>query len=131
NWSAVGSGIDNVSYGIFALAVYDDGAGPALYAGGSFQATPTQPFTALARWNGKEWKGVGPPLNPTALGWLPMVYALTVFDDGSGAESLYIGGQFGGAGDVEARNLIRWDGSEFSSIGHADGEFDGEDEHHI
>lgn len=50
-WAPLGDGVDG---GVFALLPFDDGAGvgPALYAGGSFQAAGQIPAHSIARWQG-------------------------------------------------------------------------------
>lgn len=58
------------------LAVYDDGRGPALYAGGSFTLTTDVTITHMARWDGAEWGAV--PNAPTS------IRALEPFDAGNG-----------------------------------------------
>ena len=43
--------------------------------------------------------------------YYPRVYASAAFDDGSGSgPSLYVGGDFATAGNVDASNIARWDG---------------------
>lgn len=57
--SAVGPGFPMPSE-VRGLAVYDDGAGQALYATGTFTAdVDGQPVTRFARWNGVTWDEVG------------------------------------------------------------------------
>ena len=82
---------------------HGDGAGPDLVAAGAFGLPPDGPSGwsyRLARWDGAEWRGVaggvhGP--SARALAW-----------DGSG---LYVGGEFGGAGEaggsVPSANVAR------------------------
>src|SRR6185295_948038 len=73
SFSALGFG---VSAPVYALAVFDDGSGPALYAGGDFLAPLTStvlpgPNSAaiasgsphIAKWNGTTWSGVGTGTN--------------------------------------------------------------------
>src|SRR6187402_2016766 len=52
-WSPVGPpGSGPASgWGVAAMAVFDDGSGPALYVGGIFQ----QPPSNIARWDGTSW----------------------------------------------------------------------------
>ena len=46
------------------------------------------------------------------------IYALTVFDDGSGSgPAVYAGGAFVTAGAVGARRIAKWDGSSWSPLG--------------
>jgi len=84
-WSEVGGGLGG---SVFALAVYDDGSGPALYAGGTFQSAGGVPASRVARWDGVSW-------SPLASGVDGSVLALTVFDDhGLGGPWLAVGGSF-------------------------------------
>jgi hypothetical protein len=87
-WSALGSGIINC--GVVALTVFDDAVFPlppslALYAGGQFTSAGGGPVSNIAKWNGTQWSSVGSGVNG-------VVWALTVFDDGTGP-ALYAGGQ--------------------------------------
>lgn len=93
-----------------ALAVYDDGNGAMLYAGGSFiSAGPPSTFF-LARWNGSDWQalpGGGPGSS---------VLDLEVYDDGSGPQ-LYAGGLFSSVGGVSTKAIARYDGAAWSALG--------------
>ena len=113
NWTEVGGGVASGPQPghVFALAVYDDGSGPALYATGSFSSAGGSPASSIAKWDGSAWSAVGPPMAPN--GWL---HCLEVFDDGSGP-ALYVGGSFQTIGGVSASNIARWDGSSWSAVG--------------
>jgi len=111
-WSPLGSGMNPDPPAIFpvsALTVFDDGTGPALYAGGSFIAAGGVVANNIAKWNGVGWSALGSGTNGS-------VGALTVFDDGTGA-ALYAGGGFTAAGGVEANYVAKWDGAEWSPLG--------------
>ena len=103
---------------VYALSVFDDGSGdgPALYAGGIFDAAGGVTVNGIAKWNGVEWAALG-----TGTGYLEifgLVYAITVFDDNSGGgPALYAGGEFTTAGGVKANNIAKWDGSEWTALG--------------
>jgi trimeric autotransporter adhesin len=99
-WFPVGEGMGGTE--VRALAVYDDGTGPALYAGGW-----TQPV--LGKWNGQEWERVGGGVNS-------LVDTLAVFDDGTGP-GLYVGGQISSAGGMPVSGIVRWDGRDWSPLG--------------
>lgn len=79
HWSALGQGV--TGGGAVTLAVYDDGAGPALYLGGTLTEVDGVPVTGVARWNGQSWSAVG-------YGWMNMqdqlLLRLRVLYDGSG-----------------------------------------------
>ena len=105
NWSPLDTGVSNT---VYALAEYDDGSGPDLYAGGSFTNAG---FTAnyIARWDGVAWTALGSSLNGT-------VHDLVVFDDGGGPD-LYACGSFTVAGGVPANRVARWDGASWTALG--------------
>ena len=94
-----------------ALAVYDDGAGPALYVGGYLQDAGGVIVDGIARWDGTHWSSPGGGVSGD-------VQALQVFDDGLGAgPALYVGGDFKLAGGNLVNNIARWDGNSWSSLG--------------
>jgi trimeric autotransporter adhesin len=113
SWSAAGAGFRDGT--VYSLAVFDDGSGTALYAGGSFETSGGQTVRGIAKWNGSSWTEVGGGIVGGAS--KPAVRALCVFDDGSGP-ALYAGGTFGGVGGVPDTSFIaRWDGESWSSVG--------------
>ncbi|MBI4717282.1 MAG: hypothetical protein HY763_05720 [Planctomycetes bacterium] len=109
SWSSLGGGLDSAGASVNALAVFDDGSGPALYVGGAFTSAGGSPVSHLAKWNGSVWSDVGGGTNQPVL-------ALAVYDDGGGA-ALYAGGTFTSAGGVSASRVARWDGSTWTAIG--------------
>ncbi|HYC76130.1 MAG TPA: hypothetical protein VEI02_00760, partial [Planctomycetota bacterium] len=112
-WSPLGSGIQGAS--VRALAVFDDGSGPALYASGLFTGAGGLTAPNIARWNGSAWSPVGAGLG---VGPSAIVHALLVFDDGTG-EGLYAGGEFmeaAGAG-LGGNGIARWNGSTWQHVG--------------
>jgi len=110
-WSALsgpsGAGVSAGS--VKAMVVYDDGSGPALWVGGDFTTAGGLIANRLARWNGSAWS----PVNGFSGTELHHVYALAVYDDGTGA-SLYVGGFFEAVGGVTVGHVARWDGSAWS-----------------
>jgi len=42
-----------------ALTVFDDGSGPALYAGGNFTIAGGVAANRVAKWNGSSWSSLG------------------------------------------------------------------------
>jgi hypothetical protein len=111
SWSPVGSGLGNPQTfdAVAALATFDDGSGPALYAGGVFTTAGGVPAANIARWNGSNWSPVGAGMDGPVSG-------LCVFDDGSGP-ALYAAGEFTHAGSVLANHIARWDGTSWSALG--------------
>lgn len=105
-WTGLGAGLNNT---VRAVAVFDDGSGPALYAGGAFTSAGLIPVSYIAKWDGAAWQPVGTGMNDE-------VHALAVFDDGNGP-ALYAGGEFSMAGSVDARHFAKWDGTNWSNPG--------------
>ncbi len=103
-WSVVGAGLGNPStVGEFnvvrTLGVFDDGTGPALYAGGQNQGG------IFARWDGSVWAPI-----PVPTAFLPG--CMLVHDDGSGP-ALFVG-----AWSAYLTSPVRrWNGSVWSSAG--------------
>src|SRR5439155_6132828 len=112
-WSALsgpfGNGTTNT---VEALAVYDDGGGPALYVGGEFAQAGGVSARYIAKWNGATWSAVSSPSNELNAG----VLTLTVYDDGSGP-ALYAGGYFWAAGPIALNNVAKLIGTTWSPLG--------------
>lgn len=115
-WRNLGIGLEDGIFQtiVFALAIYDDGNGPALYAGGRFRTAGGAPVKNIAKWNGSIWSGVGGGMD--GMTGVDRINALHVFDDGSGP-ALYAGGMFDGAGGVPSAGVVKWDGETWSDVG--------------
>lgn len=102
-WSSLGTGTVASSSGVAevrALAVYDDGSGAALYAGGRFSVFRGQPAPPLVRWRGGVWRSIG-NFGPAEIN------DLRVFDDGPGPALFATG-----SGQLPQNSLLaRWDGA--------------------
>jgi hypothetical protein len=105
HWSPLGAGTSGGW--VNALAVFDDGSVPALYAGGNFESAGGSPASKIAKWNGASWSALGPGVSAGG------VSALAVFDDGTG-RALYAGGKFTIPG---GRDIARWNGASWSPVG--------------
>jgi hypothetical protein len=126
SWQDVGGGVAGGNpgplaspfvVGVQALAVFDDGAGPALYAGGNFTSAGGAPAGHLARWDGATWSAL-PSGDVDA-----RVYSLAVHDDRSGGGPwLYVGGEFDDISGLAASKLARWNADGWSTV---DGGTDG------
>ena len=84
-------------------------AGPDLYVGGFFSTAGGQSANSVARWNGSSWSALGDGLNNR-------VYALEMFDDGSG-EALYAAGLFASTGGDPVSRIAKWDGQSWLPLG--------------
>ncbi|MCC5823455.1 MAG: hypothetical protein LAT64_05840 [Phycisphaerales bacterium] len=97
---------------VAALAVFDDGHGPALYAAGNFLTAGGISVNRIAKWDGHEWSALA---GPEGVGLNNIAYALAVYDDGGGP-ALYVGGRFTIAGGIAVGRVARWDGQEWSAL---------------
>jgi hypothetical protein len=93
-------------WSVTSLVAFDDGHGPALYAGGS---APGYEVGRVARWDGTAWSPLGN--DEPSFG-----KALTVFDDGTGP-ALYAAGQIVGSPPRYA--VARWGGLAWEPVGEA------------
>ncbi|MBI1381937.1 MAG: hypothetical protein GC161_12710 [Planctomycetaceae bacterium] len=113
SWSTVGAGLQAPGLfesllGVLDLALFDDGSGTALYAGGLISSSGGVSLANLARWTGTSWVSVGGGANLA-------VRTLEVIDDGFGA-ALHVAGAFDVVGGIAATGLARWDGTAWSAI---------------
>jgi hypothetical protein len=112
SWARLGSHMVDGEDMVFALAVCDDGTGPALYVAGNFRAQDAV-TEGIARWNGSSWSGVGSGIGA---GVYADVHALAEYDDGSGP-AVCAGGSFEHAGQAAVSNVAKWNGSRWSALG--------------
>ncbi len=114
SWTTLGQGVHNGAFLgnapiVDALAVFDDGSGAKLYAGGYFLYAGSVSVPGLARWDGASWQGVDPPAGIGS--WT----ALTVFDAGTGP-ALFAAGS-----NATTSVVARYDGASWSIVGNANG----------
>lgn len=102
---------------VSALAVHDDGSGPALFATGAFETVGGTTVNSIAKWDGASWAPLGLGLSgPNGLGG---PRALASF----GGE-LYAAGNFSGANLPPGMiGLGRWNGSQWQPVGLGTGNF--------
>jgi len=92
---------------VYALVLFDDGGGEALYAGGKFVEAGGIQVNYIAKWDGVQWSALE---GPSGFGVNHHVYSLAVYDDGGG-ETLYVGGRFTEASGITVNRIVRWDGA--------------------
>lgn len=108
---------------VTSLIEFDDGSGPALFAGGSFSFAPGGvPCRTVAKWDGNEWRdasvGMNNPDNASGV-----VRTMCIHDAGDGnGPGLYAGGNFwisrsGG----HSFGVGRWDGTRWAGVGSGPG----------
>lgn len=101
-WRPMGAGLSGGA--VFALAAYDSGNGPELYAGGQFLNSGGEIIRQLARWDGQNWTKLANGLSGSSSNH---VAAMIVFDDGTGSQLYFSGNGLG---------VLRWNGSTLSTI---------------
>ena len=108
NWLPTFGGAQGLDNRVFAFGSFDDGSGPALYAGGYLRYAGGVPANGIAKWDGSSWSALGAGVDGGVL-------AITVFNDGSG-DALYAAGTFTTAGGLPANRIAKWDGSNWSPL---------------
>lgn len=122
NWTPVGRLVAGPPWnlcrsGVETLAVFDDGRGPALYAGGFFDvAGEDSAHPSVARWEDGQWYDVGSGPPPVPVTAFSDVWTLRVLDDGRGP-ALYAAGQFSQFAGLVCNGVARWDGTAWSTLG--------------
>ena len=112
-WSALsGPNTIGTNNRVNALAVYDDGGGPALFAGGFFTHAGGIWVNRIAKWDSTAWSTLGDPPNMGTDRW---IQALAVSED-EGSPALYAGGEFALAGGMAIERIARWNGSTWSRL---------------
>lgn len=108
NWSAMGAGLNNdPNYGeILSLAVFNN----ELYAGGYVSSNTAAPINCIAKWNGTSWENVVSSIESFSTN--PAISSMTVYNN-----ELYVAGSFTSIGGVLARNIAKWNGTTWSSLG--------------
>jgi len=96
---------------VHALTVFDDGNGPALYAGGEFTTANGIPVHSFQM----EWLELVPSVSGVS-GFSAIVYALAVFDDGVGMRCTPAASSRAPV-VVSANHIAKWNGSSWSSLG--------------
>ncbi|MFT7671586.1 MAG: hypothetical protein ACI8X5_004307, partial [Planctomycetota bacterium] len=113
-WSSVGGGLGGgASNSVLALEIFDDGTGPALYAGGAFKVMDGAPANRIARWDGVSWSSLGQGIGLT---FPDRVFDLKAFDDGTGL-ALYATWLFTSVSGLTVPGIARWNGTAWSAVG--------------
>ncbi len=110
-WTGVAGGLSGSAALGQSLLAFDDGAGPALFVGGSFFNAGGTPASGMARWNGSAWSALGSGIQGGG-----GVAALAASAAG-GASALYAAGELTHAGGVFTNRVARWNGSSWSPLG--------------
>ena len=82
--------------------------GDDVYAASELSSAGGVPTSWVARWNGSAWQSLDGGINGP-------VYALAIFDDGSGA-AVYAGGGFTTAGTAGTQGIAKWNGASWDPL---------------
>jgi hypothetical protein len=94
---------------VLALAKSEMADIHAIFAGGRFTTAGGVAADSIALWTGNAWTPIGEGINDK-------VYALEVWDDGSGP-ALYVGGEFVSVNGLPCKRIARWDGISWKCLG--------------
>ncbi len=108
DWIAT-PGVDAGNGAVNAMAVYDAGNGPALFAAGTLHGSAGN---ELAQWVPGEEPGDGAWQRTPFQSGFTSVNAMAVYDG-----ELYIGGTFAFAGGETANRIARWDDNTWNTVG--------------
>jgi hypothetical protein len=121
-WSPLGDGLRFFSdtYGqitatVYAMALHDDGSGPALYVAGNFTHAGEIEAVNVAKWDPstQTWSALGEGLGTLQYPFNERVTALQFYDDSIGPR-LYATGHFRHADHRTISGLAVWDGVSWS-----------------
>jgi len=104
-WWESGFGIGDLSGIVHALAVWDDGSGPALYVGGEFTTAGLVAANRIAKWDGTSWSALAGGVNKR-------VRTISIYDG-----RLIVGGDFDEADGVPMNYIAAWDGADWAALG--------------
>jgi hypothetical protein len=110
-WTPLGTAFNGR---VYCLAVYDDGSGPALYAGGRFTMCGSTPINSIAKWDGTSWHGLGAGI-VSYWGSTAYVFCMAVYEGGP-QPVLVVGGQFTTSNGVHTYNIAQWNGESFAPM---------------
>lgn len=104
-WNGLGEGMDGL---VTTIAVFDDGEGPTLFAGGAFGAAGIAQTSGIARWTGTTWIGVdGPGMIGGTLGQTRVNAIIGEPGVGGVSPSLFAGGEFTAVNQTTSGRIAR------------------------
>ncbi|MHC1724858.1 MAG: hypothetical protein AB9866_02345 [Syntrophobacteraceae bacterium] len=104
NWSGISTGTNGI---VMSIAIDLTGD---VYVGGHFTTAGGVAANNIAKWNGITWSPLGSGISCDEFDY---IFAIAL--DGFG--NLFVGGRFTSAALVTANNVVKWNGSEWSSLG--------------
>ncbi len=116
DWVEVGGGMQGGSQGsVQRMLTWNNGAGEALYAAGTFVNAGTTTVNSIARWDGSQWTDLDGGLQRP--GGQAQVFDMVLFNAPQG-QQLVACGFFERAGNSNGfRGIAAWDGSQWLQLG--------------
>lgn len=84
-----------------------------LYAGGNFTLADGIGVNHIAKWDGSKWMALGTGVTLDTAQQYAVVRSLAVDEN----DNIYVGGCFSKAGGIPVRNIARWNGTRWDSLG--------------
>ncbi|MFO0829215.1 MAG: hypothetical protein U0572_13840 [Phycisphaerales bacterium] len=107
-WESINAQLSSFLSAVWALAVYDDGGGPALYIGGNYLNIGGAGIDHIAKFDGTNFFPVG----GTIVGPNQIILDLKVYNG-----ELYACGRFQSIAGLATNNIARWDGTQWHEVG--------------
>jgi hypothetical protein len=109
-----GAGLDGF---VLSLAVFDDGSGRAIYAGGEFEHASGVLVNRISKWNGIAWCSLDGGVSGNNGGNAPNRGVQAMLGGSNGASTtLYVAGGFAQAGTAGG-SIVGWTGAEWLDMG--------------
>lgn len=105
-WAAMGAGFTSPNAVVYAITMY----GGQVYAGGYFTTSGSTTVNNIAKWDGTAWQPLSSGMSTT--GTYDFVSSFATFGG-----DLYVGGEFSKAGTITAKNIAKWNGTVWSTLG--------------
>lgn len=109
-WSPLGAGLNGFASALCVI-------GSDLYVGGQFDTAGGEKANRIARWDGTRWSALGSGVSHIVAsenGPYEDSQVIAMATDGT---NLYVGGRIGSAGGVQATNIAKWDGTNWTALG--------------
>ncbi len=109
-WEKVPNAFSNNNHSIQTMCIYKND----LYIAGGFNPNLDSfaPGNSIAKWNGSSWENLNGGVTMINSNYTAGVYDMKVYNN-----ELYIVGEFDFAGGLPAKNIAKWDGFRWCSLG--------------
>lgn len=106
-WEIFGGGIGGGLSEVSRMLVFQN----KLYIAGTFTQADGNPENAIVTWDGSNWGAVGGGITDSG-GYYGQIFDMTIYNN-----ELWVVGNFQMAGGIYAKNIAKWNGSQWCSLG--------------